>query len=123
MKDRNNPLLDKTLDFSVDIVTFYKNVLDTNQDKTLATQLLRSATSVGANVQEAIGAISKADFISKLHIALKEINETIYWLQVFDRTPLYKHNFRDLLTKAIEIKKIITASIKQLNLILKFTTK
>ena len=50
MKDRNNPLLDKTLDFSVDIVTFYKNVLDTNQDKTLATQLLRSATSVGANV-------------------------------------------------------------------------
>lgn len=123
MKDRNNPLLDKTLDFSVDIVTFYKNVLDTNQDKTLATQLLRSATSVGANVQEAIGAISKADYISKLHIALKEINETIYWLQVFDRTPLYKHNFRDLLTKAIEIKKIITASIKQLNLILKFTTK
>ena len=112
MKDRNNPLLDKTLDFSVDIVTFYKNVLDTNQDKTLATQLLRSATSVGANVQEAIGAISKADYISKLHIALKEINETIYWLQVFDRTPLYKHNFRDLLTKAIEIKKIITASIK-----------
>ncbi|MBQ3431147.1 MAG: four helix bundle protein [Clostridia bacterium] len=112
MKDSNNPLLIKTLDFSVDVVNFYKDVLDTNQDKTLANQLLRSATSVGANVQEAIGAISKADFISKLHIALKEINETIYWLQVFDRTPLYNYHFQDLLVKAIEIKKIITASIK-----------
>ena len=108
----NNPLLDKSLDFSVEIVNFYTQIVDEKRDKTLANQLLRSATSVGANVQEAIGAISKADFVSKMHIALKEINETIYWLQVFNKTSLYSFDFNNLINSAIEIKRIIVASIK-----------
>lgn len=67
-----SPLLEKSLDFATQIVLFYETFSKAKKDTTIARQLLRSGTSVGANINEAIYGNSKADFISKLHIALKE---------------------------------------------------
>ena len=68
----NSPLLEKSIDFATQIVLFYEEFSKSKKDTTIAKQLLRSATSVGANINEAIYGNSKADFISKLHISLKE---------------------------------------------------
>ena len=74
--------------------------------------MLRSATSVGANINEAIYGNSKADFISKLHILLKEVSESIYWLTLLKRTLLIEYDFDELLELADEIKRMLIASIK-----------
>jgi len=99
----NNPLLDKSLDFSVLIVLFYEAFSKTRRDTTIAKQLLRSATSVGANINEAVYGNSKADFISKLHIALKETGESIYWLTLLERTNLLEYDYQKPLSLANEI--------------------
>ena len=78
----NSPLLEKLLEFATQIVLFYEAFSKTRKDTTIAKQLLRSATSVGANINEAVYGNSKADFISKLHISLKETGESIYWLKL-----------------------------------------
>ena len=107
----NSPLLDKSLDFATQIVLFYEEYSKTKKDTTIAKQLLRSATSVGANINEAIYGNSKADFISKLHISLKETGESIYWLMLLKRTNLIDYNFDDLLSLAEEIKRMLIASL------------
>lgn len=107
----NSPSLEKSLDFSTKIVLFYEEFSKTKKDTTIAKQLLRSATSVGANINEAIYGNSKADFISKLHIALKETGESIYWLMLLKRTNLIDYNFDDLLSLAGEIKRMLIASL------------
>ena len=78
----NSPLLEKLLEFATQIVLFYEAFSKTRKDTTIVKQLLRSATSVGANINEAVYGNSKADFISKLHISLKETGESIYWLKL-----------------------------------------
>ena len=90
---------------------FYEEFSKTKKDTTIAKQLLRSDTSVGANINEAIYGNSKADFISKLHIALKETGESIYWLMLLKRTNLIDYNFDDLLSLAEEIKRMLIASL------------
>ena len=107
----NSPLLDKSLDFATKIVLFYEEFSKTRKDTTIVKQLLRSATSVGANINEAIYGNSKADFISKLHISLKETGESIYWLTLLKRTNLIDYNFDDLLSLAEEIKRMLIASL------------
>ncbi len=107
----NSPLLEKSLDFATKIVLFYEEFSKTRKDTTIAKQLLRSATSVGANINEAIYGNSKADFISKLHISLKETGESIYWLTLLKRTDLIDYNFEDLLSLADEIKRMLISSI------------
>ncbi len=107
----NSPLLEKSLDFATQIVLFYEQFSKTRKDTTIAKQLLRSATSVGANINEAIYGNSKADFISKLHISLKETGESIYWLTLLKRTKLFDYNFEDLLNLADEIKRMLIASL------------
>ena len=107
----NSPLLDKSLDFATKIVLFYEEFSNTRKDTTIAKQLLRSATSVGANINEAIYGNSKADFISKLHISLKETGESIYWLMLLKRTNLIDYNFDSLLSLAEEIKRMLIASL------------
>ena len=81
----NSPLLDKSLDFATQIVLFYEGFSKAKKDTTIAKQLLRSATSIGANINEAVYGNSKADFISKLHISLKETGESIYWLKLLKK--------------------------------------
>ncbi len=107
----NSPLLTKSLDFATNIVLFYECFSKTKKDTTIAKQLLRSATSIGANINEAVYGNSKTDFISKLHIALKETGESLYWLTLLDRTNLIEYDFEKLLATAEEIKRMLIASL------------
>lgn len=107
----NSPLLEKSLDFATQIVLFYEAFSKTRKDTTIAKQLLRSATSIGANINEAVYGNSKADFISKLHISLKETGESIYWLTLLKRTNLIDYNFDELLSLSEEIKRMLIASL------------
>ena len=107
----NSPLLDKSLDFASQIVLFYEEFSKAKKDTTIAKQLLRSATSIGANINEAVYGNSKADFISKLHISLKETGESIYWLTLLKRTSLMEYNYDESISLAEEIKRMLIASL------------
>ncbi len=107
----SSPLLEKSMDFAVQIVLFYEKFSASKKDTTIAKQLLRSATSIGANINEAVYGNSKADFISKLHISLKETGESIYWLTLLKRTRLVEYDFDALLSLAEEIKRMLIASL------------
>lgn len=85
--------------------------LKSKKDTTIAKQLLRSATSIGANINEAIYGNSKAEFISKLHISLKETGESIYWLKLLENTKLIGYDFNSLRSLAEEIKRMLIASL------------
>ena len=107
----SSPLLEKSLDFATQIVLFYEEFSKLKKDTTIAKQLLRSATSIGANINEAVYGNSKADFISKLHISLKETGESIYWLTLLKRTSLMEYNYDELISLAEEIKRMLIASL------------
>ena len=82
MYKKENPLLDKSLKFSARIVKLHKYLLREKHESIISKQIIRSATSIGANANEAIYGQSKADFLAKLHISLKETAETEYWLRL-----------------------------------------
>ena len=103
----------KSFKFAVRVVNLYKHLVAEKKEYVLSKQLLRSGTSVGAMVREAEHSESKADFIHKLAIAQKEINETIYWLELLQATEyLSQQQFESINTDAVEIIKLITSSIK-----------
>ena len=83
-----NIIEQKSFEFAVRIVNLYKHLSETKKEFVLSKQLLRSGTSIGANIHEANYAQSKADFVSKLQIALKECYESEYWLELFSKTNL-----------------------------------
>ena len=113
MKD--SVIAKKTIDFAVRIVKFYKYLCDEKKEYVLSKQILRSGTSIGANVRESKNAQSKADFISKLNIALKEADETQYWLEIMVKSDLIKENQVEALNKDLkEIIAMLVASIKTL---------
>ncbi|MBR2024599.1 MAG: four helix bundle protein [Clostridia bacterium] len=107
----NSPLISKSFDFASDIVVFFETFSKSNKDTTIAKQLLRSGTSIGANLNEAIYGNSKADFIAKLHISLKETSESIYWLMLLKRTQLIDYDYDKLIALAEEIKRMLISSI------------
>ena len=107
----SSPLLTKSLDFATQIVLFYEEFAKSKKDTTIAKQLLRSATSIGANINESIYGNSKADFIAKLHISLKETGESIYWLTLLKRTSLVQYDYENLLSLAEEIKRMLISSL------------
>lgn len=110
---RRNILKDKSFAFAIRIVNLYKYLTDTKKEFVMVKQLLRSGTSVGAMVRESEHAESKADFVHKLSIAQKEINETIYWIELLKETDyLKKEEFEGINVDATELMKLITASIK-----------
>jgi four helix bundle protein len=109
-KINNNPILKLTLDFSISIVC-YCDTLQENRKFVIANQLLRSATSIGANSFEAQNAESKADFIHKFKIAAKEAEETQYWLLICQNSNGYPDT-KELLEKLNEINKIIGSILK-----------
>ena len=104
-----NILIDLSMDFSVKIV----NTCDKITGKSaLTNQLLRSGTSIGANIHEANYAQSKADFVSKLQIALKECYESEYWLQLFSRTLIITaEQYSKLKNDCGKIRRILISSI------------
>ena len=111
MKD--NILKTKGFAFAVRIVRIYQFLGDTKKEFVLSKQLLRSGTSVGAMVREAEHAETKPDFIHKMAIAQKEINETLYWLELLSETNfLTKEQFESLNSDAVELIRLITSIIK-----------
>ena len=110
---KENAIKDKSFDFAVRIVKLYKYLCNDKKEFTLSKQLLRSGTSVGSMVREAEFAETKKDFIHKMAIGQKEINETIYWLELLKETDyLSLDQFENIYTDAVEIIKIITSIIK-----------
>jgi four helix bundle protein len=110
---KRNNIKDKTFSFAVRIVKLYKYLSENQKEYVLSKQLLRSGTSVGANVREAENGESTKDFIHKMAIAQKEINETIYWLELLKETEYLSYSqFESIYNDAIEIIKILTAIIK-----------
>ena len=110
---QENVLKDKTFRLAVRIVKLYRHLCDTKKEYVLSKQVLRSGTSVGAMIREAEYSESKADFVHKMAIAQKEINETLYWLELMHETKyLSTKEFDSINADAVEIIKLITASIK-----------
>ena len=121
---KNNIILDKTFNFAVRIVKLYKYLSNEKKEYILSKQLLRSGTSIGANVNESQAAQSKADFISKMSIASKESRESKYWINLLIQTGYLNSNdkhTKSLITEIEEIIKLLTSIIKstQLNKIKK----
>ena len=108
----NNTVEEKSFMFAIRIVNLSKYLADKNE-YVLSKQILRSGTSIGANVAEAQQAQSTADFISKLTIALKEASETNYWLRLLNATKYITNTeFSSLIADCREIEKLLTCIIK-----------
>ena len=106
---KENKLVDLSMDFSIKIIKLCENIRGHNS---LVDQLERSATSIGANIHEANYAHSKADFISKLQISLKECYETEYWLELFVKADLMdRESAKEVYNQCGTIRRILIASI------------
>lgn len=110
---KKNEILDLSFDFALEIIKLTK-YLKINKEFVMSNQLLRSGTSIGANVSEAQAAQSTNDFISKMSIASKEARETEYWLKLLDNSGyLEKYQIKnDLFNKIQSIVKLLTSIIK-----------
>ncbi|MGN1411809.1 MAG: four helix bundle protein [Oscillospiraceae bacterium] len=94
---QNNIIADKSKIFAIRVVNLYKYLCAEKKEYVLSKQVLRSGTSIGANVKESIYTQSKADFISKLSISLKEASETEYWLELlFNTNYISKNEFESI---------------------------
>ncbi|MFI3141663.1 MAG: four helix bundle protein [Clostridia bacterium] len=98
---KENKLVELSMEIAIDIVNTCKQIKAIKKEHVLTNQLLRSGTSIGANIREANYAHSKADFIAKLQIALKECYESEYWIEL-----LYKTDYMDLETTTLLSKKL-----------------
>lgn len=112
---KENIISTKTESFAIKIIKFCKILSEEKREFVISKQLFRSATSIGANVRESHNAQSKANFINKLSIALKEADETAYWLELLIESEIIdKQQFEKLYKDLKEIIAILTASIKTL---------
>ena len=110
-----NAIQDKTRAFAINIINCYKFLIEEQHEYVLSKQLLRCGTSIGANARESKNAQSRNDFLSKLCIALKEADETDYWLDLLHATDYIDDDQYDSLAKdCSEIIKILTSIIKTL---------
>ena len=109
----SNPVKEKSFNLAVRIAKLYKFLEKDKKEYTLSKQLLRSGTSIGAMVREAVHAESKKDFVHKMSIAQKESNETLYWLELLKETDYLSGNeFESIYQNAKSIMSIITTIIK-----------
>lgn len=111
MSNSNNPAKDKSFAFSVKLIRAIQNVRSNRKEYTLTEQLLRSGTSIGANIEEATGAFSEKDFHFKFSIAYKEARETHYWLRLLKDTEYLEASKCDELIEDVEEILRITGSI------------
>ena len=109
---RENILIDKSIVFASRIIKLHRYLIKSKKETIISKQIVRSGTSIGANVNEANYGQSKADFISKMHIALKETAETEYWLKLLVMSEYISDDMgKSLLVDCLEIKRILIASI------------
>ena len=112
MSEKKSILKDKSFSFALRCINLYKHLTQTRKEFVLSKQLLRSGTSVGANIREAQNAESKPDFIHKLGIEQKECDETLYRLELLVETEyITKVEFSSLQSAAIELLKMLRSSI------------
>ena len=109
--ERENIIQDKSFDFALSIIELYKNLIN-EKEFILSKQLLKSGTSIGANVEEALAGISKKDFIAKMAISSKEARETRYWLRLYQASKLVDLDYAGYLNEIEEIISILTAIVK-----------
>jgi len=108
-----NIIVDKSYSFAIKIVRFCFEMQEQRREYVLSHQLLKSGTSIGANIEESQGAISKAEFIAKIQISLKEAKETKYWLRLIKDAEVYQNAYSDqILADCNEIIVIITSILK-----------
>lgn len=109
---KENPLKDKSFQFALQIIELYKSMCNKHHEFVLSKQMLRSGTSVGANIREAQNAQSNADFIHKLSIAQKECDETLYWLELsFHSNYIDLTTFETMQQNANEILRMLKSAI------------
>lgn len=105
----DSPLIIKSKEFALQIIRVCNEIRNTQKETVLTNQLIRSGTSVGANIREAFYAHGKADFIAKLQIALKECSESEYWLELLIESGYC--NKKDILELCIEVKRLLISSL------------
>lgn len=107
--------LGKSKKFSIRIIKLYKYIKETKQDFIISKQILRSGTSIGANLAESRHASSEKDFLNKVYIALKESSETLYWLELLKETNyITNEQFESIHSDCLELEKMLTATTKTL---------
>ena len=108
----NSVILDKSLSFAARIVKLHKYLVKEKKETVISKQIIRSGTSIGANANEAVYGVSKADFIAKLQISLKETAETEYWLRLLVLSEyISEKEGESLLNDCLEIKRILVATL------------
>lgn len=113
MEEKRNIIVDKSKVFAVRIIRLYQYLQKEKAEYVLSKQLLRSGTSIGANIKEAIRGQSKADFAAKMSIALKEASETEYWLELLNETEyIDDKQFKSIYQDIQEILKLLVSIIK-----------
>ncbi|HPC35535.1 MAG TPA: four helix bundle protein [Candidatus Marinimicrobia bacterium] len=105
----DNLVKEKSFQFALDIIRLYQYLTNEKKEFVLSKQVLRSGTSIGANIEEALSAQSKKEFIAKLNISLKESRETQYWLKLLKESRYIQKN--DLIEKSEELSRILTSII------------
>ena len=113
MTDKSSGIRSKSEDFAIRIVRLYKYLTEVHKEYVLSKQLLRSGTSIGANVAEAIHGISKKDFLAKMYIAFKECAETEYWLTLLHKTEyLSEDEYVSIHSDCTELLKLLSSITK-----------
>ncbi|HAF29401.1 MAG TPA: four helix bundle protein [Bacteroidales bacterium] len=111
---KDNPASDKSFEFAKKIVLLYKDIISKQKEYVLSKQILKSGTSIGAKISEANGAISEADFSSKISIAYKECLETKYWLRLlFETSYITEFQYQKLFQNTDELAKILFSILKK----------
>jgi len=111
-----NVILEKSKSFAIRIIRLYKYLLENEKEYIISKQLLRCGTSIGANVREAVHAMSKKEFLAKMNISLKESAETEYWLELlFETGYISKQEFDSIYKDCAAIKAILISIIKTSN--------
>jgi four helix bundle protein len=108
---KQNIIQERTFGFAVKSVDLYKK-LNANNEFVLSKQFIKSATSMGANVEEAIAGFSRKDFIFKMSIASKEANETHYWLRILEAGAFIEYNYPELLDEVRQLELILSSIVK-----------
>ena len=100
-----------SIKLSLRIIEYYKWLVNNSKEYVMSKQILRSGTSIGANIHEANYAISKADFISKMQIAVKEAAETEYWLLILEKSGFWDNTFEDIKQLLYSVKRMLIATL------------
>ena len=109
---REHPLLEQSLEFAADVIKLQIFLVKNKREFIISKQIIRSATSIGANINEANYAISSSDFISKMHISLKECAETEYWIKLLLKSNYISLNlYNNLINKCLSIKKMLISTL------------